>query len=207
LIVYVESNFVLELALLQEQAAAAQTILEHAETGALTLVLPAFALSEPFATVTNQGTQRNKLSDELTRQERELGRSALHQSLAAQLKQVWTTLTEVRKAQMDSLEQTMERLLGAAQQVALDLPGFQQARLYETRYGLTPQDAIIYAVIVGDLQRRPIAEPKVFVNRNAKDFDDPGIKAELQTYNCRYIGTFADGLSYIENQLNKDQQG
>ena len=49
--VFVESNFVLEIALGQEQAAAAEAILQLAEHGTLNLRIPAFALSEPFSTV------------------------------------------------------------------------------------------------------------------------------------------------------------
>src|SRR5881394_3448686 len=46
LIAYIESNFVLELALEQEEAPAAQKILELAEKGRIELAFPTFALSE-----------------------------------------------------------------------------------------------------------------------------------------------------------------
>lgn len=51
MIVYVESNFVLELALGQEQAAFADAILNAAEAKKIELAFPSFALSDPFATV------------------------------------------------------------------------------------------------------------------------------------------------------------
>lgn len=49
---YVESNFVLEIALGQEELTAAERLLVAAEQGAIELALPVFALSEPFARVT-----------------------------------------------------------------------------------------------------------------------------------------------------------
>lgn len=42
MIVYVESNFILEIALEQNQAIAAEAILALAENGSITLALPAF---------------------------------------------------------------------------------------------------------------------------------------------------------------------
>lgn len=49
--VYVESNFVLELALLQEQHVACEEILLLCERGTLRLVMPAYCLMEPYETL------------------------------------------------------------------------------------------------------------------------------------------------------------
>lgn len=49
--VYVESNFVLELALQQEQTSAAESILNATARGEFRLALPAIALTEPFSTL------------------------------------------------------------------------------------------------------------------------------------------------------------
>lgn len=43
MIVYVESNFVLELALRQEEHGACERILEHAEANHIELVIPAYS--------------------------------------------------------------------------------------------------------------------------------------------------------------------
>lgn len=49
--VYVETNFVLELALLQEQQESCQKLLDLAEAGRINLILPAFSLTEPYETL------------------------------------------------------------------------------------------------------------------------------------------------------------
>ena len=49
--VYVESNFVLELALLQEQSASCEEILGLCEAGRVQLVVPAYSLAEPYETL------------------------------------------------------------------------------------------------------------------------------------------------------------
>jgi hypothetical protein len=49
--VYVESNFVLELALLQEQHASCEDILRLCEAGKAQLIIPAYSLAEPHETL------------------------------------------------------------------------------------------------------------------------------------------------------------
>ena len=48
MIVYVESNFVLELAFLQEEYESCLELLHLAESQAMHLVLPAFSVGEPY---------------------------------------------------------------------------------------------------------------------------------------------------------------
>ena len=65
MIVYVESNFVLELALLQPEHAECTELLERGRTGATRLVIPAYALIEPYETVTRRHKARTQLHSQL----------------------------------------------------------------------------------------------------------------------------------------------
>ena len=69
MIVLAESNFVLELALRQEQFEHAQRILGLAEEKHLRLVVPACSLTEPYQTLIRRRRERKefsrKLQDEL----------------------------------------------------------------------------------------------------------------------------------------------
>ena len=59
--VYVESNFVLELALLQEQHASCEDILRLCEAGRMQLVIPAYSLAEPYETLVRRHKQRQRI--------------------------------------------------------------------------------------------------------------------------------------------------
>ena len=48
MIVYVETNFVLEIAFLQEQHAACLALVDLARAGKIGLVLPAFSIADPL---------------------------------------------------------------------------------------------------------------------------------------------------------------
>lgn len=63
--VYVESNFVLELALLQEQHESCQELLDLAQVKQITLIVPAFSLAEPYETLIRNNKKRQKLSQDL----------------------------------------------------------------------------------------------------------------------------------------------
>ncbi len=56
--VYVESNFVLELALLQEQYKSCQELLDLAESKKIRLIVPAFSLAEPYETLIRNNKKR-----------------------------------------------------------------------------------------------------------------------------------------------------
>lgn len=60
MIIYVESNFILELVLAQEESTSAEQILDLAEKNLIKLVLPSFSMMEPFWTIQGRGKQHVK---------------------------------------------------------------------------------------------------------------------------------------------------
>jgi predicted nucleic acid-binding protein len=101
--VYVESNFILEIALGQEQALAAEAILARAEQGGVKLALPAFSLSEPFHTIRQRGRNRKRLEDQVGEQMHDLERSMPHQQDASALSALAGILAQVDKRESDRL--------------------------------------------------------------------------------------------------------
>ena len=65
MIVYVESNFVLELAFLQEEHESCLELLSLSEPGDICLVLPAFSIGEPYEAWVRRSKQRRGLYEQL----------------------------------------------------------------------------------------------------------------------------------------------
>ena len=63
--VYIESNFVLERALEQEECESCAEIIQFASRGHLTLVIPAFSLAEPHHAIFGKAKVRSRLADDL----------------------------------------------------------------------------------------------------------------------------------------------
>ena len=201
MLIYIESNFVLELALQQEEVSFADDIMKLAESGKVQLVFPTFALSEPFSTLTYRGIERKRLSAPLKQELGQLARSSPFQALAAQHQPLPDELNKVIEVQMLALQAVVGRLLDVGRAIETDTASFQQALMYRTGFNLAPQDSIIYATVVADLRKQPVTELKCLLNRNTKDFGKIPIKTELAGYNCEYKGTFQAGLAYIQSKI------
>jgi hypothetical protein len=74
--VYVESNFVLEIVLEQEQHQACEAILTLAESRAIELALPAFALVEPYESMVRDERDGRLLAQRLRASATQLQRTA-----------------------------------------------------------------------------------------------------------------------------------
>jgi len=111
-------------------------------------------------------------------------------------------LREASSKQLDLLHSTFERLLHIGECINISANHFKNVSAYQQDLKLSPQDSIIYATIIEDLQTRSKAEKKCFLSRDRKGFDQSStIKSALNTHTCRYIGSFRQGLDYIQHTL------
>lgn len=207
MIVYIESNFVLEIALEQEQSQAADSILSFAERGEIKLLYPSFILSEPFEALMRERRERNALHASRVRSLSNLRRSEPHKQIMLDLEPVVNILKDAHVRQIDLLHSAFERLLEAGECVDVDVTSFRNALTYQKSLYLSPQDSIIYATMIADLKKQPEKEQKCFLSRDKKAFDnddDRSIKSELEIYNCRYIGNLMQGLAFIQHILKAE---
>jgi predicted nucleic acid-binding protein len=199
--VYIESNFPLELARRQEEVADAEDLLKLAEAQRIELVYPAIALTEPFSTLLRYANERSRVLQTLNHQLSDLARSQPHQPLVASMAPVVKLLTNLRKDETDLLEQVVDRILKVGRAVPLTASIFAAARAAEMQFDLSPQDAIIYASVVEDLDSGGVNPPvSCFLSKNSKDF---GVtRSEFAKRNCTYIAKFAaGGVCPVENQI------
>jgi glucose-6-phosphate-specific signal transduction histidine kinase len=111
--VYVESGFVLTLALQQRDFPAAAAVLTAAKQHRITLKIPVFSLSEPFSTVQYRANTRHRLVDELTREIRELERTQLHEEMARELRGYPIQMAQILQTHLDAVERvTLYQICG-----------------------------------------------------------------------------------------------
>lgn len=86
--VYVESNFVLESALLQEQHKSCNRIIALAPENRIRVVIPAYSLVEPYETLTRFFKKRQAITEEVRAELRQLGRSAPYEEQITALEEL-----------------------------------------------------------------------------------------------------------------------
>lgn len=200
MIVYVETNFLLELALGQQELQAATALLDLAEQRAFTLAIPSFCFSEAFATLAERERSRRNLRSNLSEHIRQLKRSEPLQNAAAALEPLLQFLQGLEQDEFGRLQSAVGRVLASAQMVELTSEVFLDALNAEDQFGLSPQDAIIYASVLKHLRGQPAAESKIFASLNWKDFRDPGLIEQLHTYGCRYEESFHAALARVRSE-------
>ena len=101
-----------------------------------------------------------------------------------------SVLRNIEDREASAVSTVVERMLGVANVIDLSLPIFQQALIDQRRYGLSLQDAIMYASVFHHVARTELGGPHFFANKNKKDFSDPGMARELRLHDCRIAFDF-----------------
>jgi predicted nucleic acid-binding protein len=200
MIVYVESNFILELAYLQEEHENCERILKVAEAGKVRLMVPAFAIAEPFSAWVGRKRRRVDLHKKLTDELKELGRSKPYAEAHEEFQEVTKALLISGEDEKQRLDAVIERVLAVAGLIPIEANTVRNAMEIQKTRRLDPQDSIVYASVLSDLPGRK-AEPGCFVTKNSKDFADPDISQELAGFDCDLITNFGAAYGFILKHL------
>ena len=202
MIVYVESNFVLELVLSQEQSLACEALVALADEGAIELAIPSYAFLEPEEKLVRRGRERKRLSDSLANELNQLTRSSHLSGVVTGLNDVPDVLLFASHEEQRRADEERLRLLGASTVLSVD--GFVVREAFELsqRLRLSLPDATMLASVLADLRRHP-GTAACFLNRNAKDFSDPDIVSMLADLGCSAIFSFVDGLNYVRHESSQ----
>lgn len=118
--VYVESNFVLELALVQEQFESCEKLLVISEAKRVRLVVPAYSLAEPYETLARRQKQCKRPKEEFDRELDQIARSEAHKDRLRGFRDLTALLINVADEATDQLEGVRSRMIKAACVIPLD---------------------------------------------------------------------------------------
>lgn len=115
MIVYVESNFVFELALVREEYSYCKSLLDFGAAQKIILTIPAYSIGEPYETLIRRSKQRKDLHDKLEVELNELTRSHPYQKAAQELMRSATILLKSNEEEERRLGEALNDILGVAQ--------------------------------------------------------------------------------------------
>jgi predicted nucleic acid-binding protein len=198
-IVYVETNFLLELAYLQEDCESCAELLDFAKRGAVSLVLPAFSLAEARLTWDRRSSERNTLQNQLQPIIRQLARSEPFRTLPESSRELISALGASGETTRLRLEDAISTITSVGTVLPLTAEITSRARLHEIRLDLSPSDAVVYASVMAHLAAAPQGV-KCFFNRD-KDFANPSVYDELAAYDCKLFGSFEKGMEFVRSKI------
>ena len=198
--VYIETNFILELAFSQEQAESCLQLLETSEQGKSKLIIPAFSIGECFETLVRRSKQRKQLAETVSTELKQLSRSLSHRSEITALDSITRLLISSLEDDKRRLDETLARLLSTCEIIPLSKEVVMNAMSYRELFGFGYQDSLIYSSVMHHLERG-IDVARCFLNRNSKDFDDPDIIEMLESKNCKLLFNFDKGRDYVRGLL------
>lgn len=194
--VFVETNFVLEVALEQQESAFCETLIRLAREKTIRLLVPAYSFIEPHETLTRRHLDRETLRSRVSTELAQLGRSIPLTERVAASQDIVKLLVDSAEYETKRIEEVKERLWAVGEILPLDAAVLQRAAGYQSRFNLSAQDAVVYASIRAFLDLDHSSD-SCFVSRNPADFDDPDLRQDLATLNCKYFSSFAIALQYI----------
>lgn len=201
MIVYVESNFILELAYLQEEYKSCEEILELAQENQITLVLPVYSIGEPYDSWVRRSKQRLDLHERLSRELIELSRSKPYVETLTDFQEITKILVESGEKEKEELDNTISKVLKTATIIPIDREVIKAAISFQKTRNLSPQDSIVYASVLSHLLGTSTEEKKCFITKNSKDFANPDIYTDLEACGCKLLTKFVNGVGYTKKCL------
>ena len=198
MIVYVETNFILELAYVRPTSDNCQNLLNLARAKRITLVVPAFSLVEARLAWQRSVRRRNRLHAEVRTELGELSRSRPLTNIAAQSQAFVAALIDTAQQDRARLERAIEDTSDVGTVLSTQTAVVHRAFEIEQSLGLSPQDSLVYATVL-DHAKSLESEPKVFVTQNANDFRIPTVEDELAHYNCKLLVAFDTAEAYVRS--------
>lgn len=202
MIVFVESNFVLELALLQEQYRSCEKLLSLCRGDGISLVIPAYSLAEPYETLVRRRKHRQQVKRDLDTELNQIARTETYSERLRRFDELTALLIRSADDNARRLEEVLTDIIKVAEVIPLEARILTESIRYQSKYRFSPQDAIVYASIISRLKQRTPCSPSCFLNRNSKDFDDQNVVDELQAHQCKLLPNFDSGLGFVLGSMD-----
>jgi predicted nucleic acid-binding protein len=198
-IVYVETNFLLELAYLQERYESCEEILRLAKENAITLVLPAFCAAEARSVWRRRVSDRQEFHQAFKVHLRTIARSEPYRALKDEFEEMSDALVSGGEDVRHGLEAAVSVAADFGEVISLTAHIINLAYAIELTYSLSPQDALVLASV--QLHAEQHAGPKCFVTQDVRDFSSQVVIRDLTAKGCKVIVNFDDALAHIKNAL------
>jgi len=206
MIVVVETNFIVELVLQQEQSQACEAIAALCSSSShLRMVIPAFAVAEAGMLLERRKGERRKLVSDLPAHAREMGRTKSLRRVAEIVEELRADLVQ---AELEEASRWLDLRLRLEDEVEIiPLTGATFAETISIQIGREIEqlpDAIVLASLKGFLEEELRAStapaPVLFVSKD-NVFGTPAVLKQLAALGCTYVNSFVNAEARIRSHI------
>jgi hypothetical protein len=210
MIVVVETNFIVELVLQQEQSHACEAIVGLCSSHEnLQMAIPAFAVAEAGMLLERRKGERRKLVSDLPGHAREMGRTKSLRRVAEIVEELRADLVQ---AELEEASRWLDLRVRLDDEVEIiPLTGATFAETIAIQVGREIEmlpDAIVLASLKGfleELRGRGSQVPVLFTSRDDKatstPFGSPAVLKQLDALGCTYINSFVNAEARIRSHI------
>lgn len=199
--VYVETTWLLDLALEQERMQASSFVLELAKDKKILLCLPEISLVEADQKIVRRRLQREALINQLYQEGRELirTRDAMYQSQAAAIDQDISQLRYISDFEREHFDATVRDISKFLTWLHLDDDSLQKSFNFENHYELSRLDALVYAVVRADAAS-DLASEKCFIDYDG-DFKDSELKRDMTRLGITLLSSPESAEGFLKSKV------
>ncbi len=194
----VESNFVIELAALQEEVDEAELLVQSAERREHRLFVPAFSLAEPFETYARWSKQRKQSSNDFATQLRQLARSRDHADLVNASQTIIAVFSSSTIVQSKRLNQTLARLIRCATVLPLDEHVIERSIEAQNEFDFEAQDAVVFASVEAGLREDDDEDDRLFITRDRSGFLRSKVVEHFRGLRCDVVPAIGPALGRMK---------
>jgi len=203
-IVYAETNFILELTLGQEQCTSCRQLVNWAKSRQLDLRLPAYAFYESRAAILLKQDVRSKLKAAMDTQVEELGRTAPFAEFVDAFDPGRVALSKITIGEAALLDEITADLEACTSSIPFDLTAALDVNVFRELNVIKGEaDLIVFSSVAADLEKRMIAgdvAPSIFVTRNSRDFGR-NAKGVFRKYACDLFTSYDSAVGRLRTIL------
>lgn len=204
--VYVETNYLLNIARKQEESLYSSKILELAKNKKINLKLPIYCIPESYMALQRRHEPFKTLKDtaavvlnELTRS---LDRSRLHKLTYEAYKNLPTEIVTIIQREVNQLDRAINEVLKSAKTLNCSYKIHKKGIVFRTALDIPHEmDSAAIAAIEEDIKTVKFSRDKVFITADKKMLTVE-LKKLLQQQKCINFSSFRKAYEFIENRIN-----
>lgn len=186
--VYIETNFILNLALRQEESIYSNRIVKLAAIGEICLILPSYCVMESYEALIKRHASRVNLAKNINKTLGDMGRSSFNRKIYETHKSLLTEIPSSISAEITKLDKILKKLLAISVLIPINPRTHKDGVLYRKRLNIRHEpDAFVLGSIKHDIETNRQRGRKIFVTTDSKFIQEPKVRRLLANLRCNYF--------------------